>query len=468
VAVVDLAVGASPRAGNRSHRWALAAVIILCLLIFLIAKAAHHYTRSEPFFYLYGVTVTAVVLLQMVVAFTIYRDPYERALRRAAPTDGSTRTQLPSPRVSCLVAVHNDEDIIADCVRSICSQTFSEIEVIVVDDASTDGTGAVLDQLAREYDIQVLHLDRNVGKKGALVRGALLARGDIFAFTDSDSVWHPEALHRIVTALDYDERIGAISGHCRARNAEATLLTRIQDTWYEGQFSIRKAFESAFGAVTCVSGPLAVFRRTAIYNLLPAWERDRFLGDEFRFATDRTLTGYVLGGKQVAARLIAATPADSPFIREIYPTRRWRVEYCKSARAWTEVPDTLSRVLKQQVRWKKSFVRNIFFTGRFYWRRPLPAAAVYYLHILFVLAGPFVAFRHMVYMPLHGNLTSMFMYLFGILVIGSAFGLAHKAEQPDATGWIYRPIMSIMSTLVLSWLVFYSLATIKKKTWSRS
>ena len=85
-----------------------------------------------------------------------------------------------------------------------------------------------------------------------------------------------------------------------------------------------------------------------------------------------------------------------------------------------------------------------------------------------MLAGPFVAFRHMIYMPLHGNLISMFMYLFGILVIGSAFGLAHKAEQPDATGWIYRPIMSILSTLVLSWLVFYSLATIKKKTWSRS
>lgn len=65
--------------------------------------------------------------------------------------------------------------------------------------------------------------------------------------------------------------MGAVSGHCRALNAETNLLTRIQDCWYEGQFSIKKAFESVFGAVTCVSGPLAAFRRESIYNYIPAW-----------------------------------------------------------------------------------------------------------------------------------------------------------------------------------------------------
>jgi hypothetical protein len=92
---------------------------------------------------------------------------------------------------------------------------------------------------------------------------------------------------------------------------------------------------------------------------------------------------------------------------------------------------------------------------------------VYYLHVLFVVAGPFVAFRHMIYLPLHGNLTSMFLYLFGITVIGSAFGFAHKAEEPSSTGWVYRPLMSLFSTLILAWLIFYSVATIKKMTWSR-
>ena len=52
-----------------------------------------------------------------------------------------------------------------------------------------------------------------------------------------------------------------------------------------------KAAESTMGSVTCVSGPLAVFRRDAVWNYLPAWAHDRFLGGEFRFATDRQLPG---------------------------------------------------------------------------------------------------------------------------------------------------------------------------------
>jgi cellulose synthase/poly-beta-1,6-N-acetylglucosamine synthase-like glycosyltransferase len=94
----------------------------------------------------------------------------------------------------------------------------------------------------------------------------LAARGDIFAFTDSDSVWARDAIEKIVPIFNHDPEVGAVSGHCRALNANSTLLTRIQDTWYEGQFSIRKACESVFGAVTCVSGPLAVFRREAVYT----------------------------------------------------------------------------------------------------------------------------------------------------------------------------------------------------------
>ena len=61
----------------------------------------------------------------------------------------------------------------------------------------------------------------------------------------------------------------------------------------------------------------------------------------------------------------------------------------------------------------------------------------------------------------------MFLYLFGIIVIGSAFGVAQKAADPKSTGWIYRPLMSLMSTLLFAFLIFYSISTLKKMTWSR-
>jgi hypothetical protein len=205
---------------------------------------------------------------------------------------------------------------------------------------------------------------------------------------------------------------------------------------------------------------------SAIYNFMPAWESDRFLGQEFRFATDRTLTAFVLGGRYLGHKHLPL-PGDSPFAYPTYPSRDWKVAYSKSARAWTNVPPTFAGMIKQQVRWKKSFIRNIFVTGRFYWRRPLLPALFYYVHVAFVLVGPFVAARHLIYLPLRGDPVSPVLYLAGILTIGLSFGLAFRYENPGSTRWIYRPAMSLLSTLVFSWLIFYSAATIRKMTWHR-
>lgn len=141
--------------------------------------------------------------------------------------------------------------------------------------------------------------------------------------------------------------------------------------------------------------------------------------------------------------------------------------YCKSAKSWTIVPDTFKRLLMQQIRWKKSFIRNIFFTGLFYWRKPLPTAFVYYVHILLVIVGPFITFKHLIYYPIRGNFFSAILYLSGIIFVGFMLGFAYKLENKDCHRWIYRPVMSLLSTLVLSWLIFYSALTVKKMVWSR-
>lgn len=450
-------------------------LILAMLGAFLLTKIIFRLPESNAVLYAYGVAVTAVVFLQMSVSFLRYKDPAlggvgPRAAVPAAPEgrrtddDGAGDTAV---LVSCLVAVHNDERVIEQCVRSLVGQTHGTLEVIVVDDASTDGTAASLAALADEYGIRVITLDHNVGKKKALAVGLLETSGEIFAFSDSDSLWAPDAVERAVGILERHPEVGAISGHCRALNADDSLLTKVQDTWYEGQFSVRKAFESVFGAVTCVSGPLAVFRREAIYNYIPAWTSDRFLGEEFRFATDRSLTAYALMSPS-RARTLQEQHRDSPFLATVFPWRPWTSVYSKSMRAWTVVPHSFSGLMHQQVRWKKSFVRNLFFTGGFYWRRPVIAAFAYYLHALFVFAGPIVAFRHVVYLPLQGNIESGVSYLLGILLIGTMFGLAFRREETENQAWwVYRPLMSFLSTLVLSWLILYSIATIKKMTWVR-
>jgi cellulose synthase/poly-beta-1,6-N-acetylglucosamine synthase-like glycosyltransferase len=450
-------------------------LILAMLGAFLLTKIIFRLPDSNAALYVYGVAVTAVVFLQMCVSFLRYEDP---ALTRVAPRRavapepaiGPTDAHAAGPApvlVSCLVAVHNDELVIEQCVRSLVGQTYPHLEVVVVDDASTDDTAGRLASLADECGIRVITLEENVGKKKALAVALLETSGEVFAFSDSDSVWAPDAVERAVGILERHPEVGAISGHCRALNAEHSLLTKVQDTWYEGQFSVRKAFESAFGAVTCVSGPLAVFRRETIYNYIPAWTSDRFLGEEFRFATDRSLTAYALMGPS-RARLLQERHRGSPFLATVYPWQRWTSVYSKSMRAWTVVPHSFTGLLHQQVRWKKSFVRNLFFTGGFYWRRPALAVVAYYLHALFVFAGPIVAFRHVVYLPLHGNIESGVSYLLGILLIGTMFGLAFRREETvNRAWWVFRPLMSFLSTLVLSWLILYSIVTVKRMTWVR-
>lgn len=456
---VQIPEDGSARALERRRVGLWAVIALLMISAFLLVKIIFRLPDSSNTLYAYGVAVTGVAALQISVAFLRYRDPAFKGTRLSP--NGAPLF------VSALVAVHNEEEVVEICIRSMVQQTYPHMEIIVVDDASTDGTASVLAELAKTLPIRVVSLADNVGKKKALAAGMLVAKGDLFAFTDSDSTWARNAVARCVSIFEANPDVGAVSGHCRAMNADKNLLTRIQDTWYEGQFSVRKAFESHFGAVTCVSGPLAVFRRAAIYNYVPAWEKDRFLGQEFRFATDRMMTGFVLMDERHAKK-VRKVAEGTAFAEPAFPHQKWRTIYCKSARSLTVVPDSMRSMIKQQVRWKKSFIRNLFFTGAFYWKRPFLTALVYYLHVLFVLAGPLIAFRHVIYMPLHGSYESMFLYLAGITLIGTVFGAAFRAEDPDGGyRWYYRPLMSLFSTLVLTWLIAYSVVTLRKMTWSR-
>lgn len=447
-------VRTGPDPTGQAVRRMLALATLLPLTVILAVKAAE--LGVDLLVNLYGIGVLAATIFVMYVSFGNYRDP---SLDAEELTD--------RPLVSCLVAVRDDVDVVETTIRSLLGQTYGNCEVIVVDDRSTDGTRELLARLAENLPIEVIALETNVGKKRALVLAAERARGDYFVFTDSDCVLDRDAVTRCMLAFQAHAGIGAISGHTRALNADTNLLTRVQDVWYDGQFGVSKAAESVFRSVSCVSGPLAAFRREAIYNYLPAWAEDRFLGVEFRFATDRQLTGYVLGQRWIGRRL-KRRHADSPFVSTVdYPEQRWGVAYVRSARALTAVPSTLDRVVRQQVRWKKSFVRNLFFTGSFYWRRGVLASLLFYGHMLWVALAPVLAFRHLVWLPLHGEFLLTGLYLCGVGLKGSIWGLAYRTQNRGDGRWLYRPLMSLLSALVLSWLLPYSILTLRRNVWSR-
>ncbi|MEE4543058.1 glycosyltransferase [Streptomyces sp. V4-01] len=442
---------------------------LLCLLplLLILAREAPRLLQS-PLILGYGFTVLVGTIAMLFIAYSRYDDPSQRMLRRRPRDLASFPALPPVPRVSFLLAVKDEAECIEDCVRSMAESDYPDLQIIVVDDMSVDGTREILQRLSTELGITVINLDKNLGKKHALVRACEIADGDVLAFTDSDCIMAPDALRLCVQSLVDHPELGAVSGHCRALNVGASIFTKAQDVWYEGQFRVAKAAESTFGSVSCVSGPLAVFRRDAVYNYMPAWAGDRFLGAPFRFATDRQLTGYVLGqhwrGKALKRRY-----ADSPFVTaQDYPERKWRIGYVQAAKVWTNVPEHFRPFMKQQIRWKKSFIRNMFFTGSFMWRRGPGPACLYYGHALWVVAAPFMAFRHIIWAPLHGAAFLTLLYLCGVVLKGCVWGLAFKIDNPGDARWRYRPVMSLLSALLLAWLLPYSLATIRRGVWSRT
>lgn len=115
-----------------------------------------------------------------------------------------------APRVSVIIPTYNRARYLGEAIDSALGQTFCDLEVLVVDDASTDDTAAVLARYGER--IRVIGLERNGGPSAARNAGLAAARGDLIAFLDSDDVWLPDKLARQVQALDGDPTADGVTG----------------------------------------------------------------------------------------------------------------------------------------------------------------------------------------------------------------------------------------------------------------
>ncbi len=105
---------------------------------------------------------------------------------------------MPSPTVSVIMPAYNHERFVAEAVGSVLEQTFADLELVVVDDGSTDRTAAVIG----EFDDRRIryHYQDNQDAYNALNRGLALALGDYFAIINSDDVFAPDRLERLLRA----------------------------------------------------------------------------------------------------------------------------------------------------------------------------------------------------------------------------------------------------------------------------
>ena len=125
---------------------------------------------------------------------------------------------MQSELVSVIVPCHNRKEYLRECLQSLAQQTYRNIELIVVDDASDDDLRAVVNAISFPFDLppRYVRSDTNRGPGLSRERGRLIAQGEYICYLDSDDFWHPEKVEAQVAAL----RSHPDAGMCYCKTAE--------------------------------------------------------------------------------------------------------------------------------------------------------------------------------------------------------------------------------------------------------
>jgi len=221
--------------------------------------------------------------------------------------------------VSVIVPAFNEEAGIRATVESLSASTHP-IEIIVVDDGSTDGTSAVVEELIRRRrpGMAPLRLIRqtNAGTPAALHTGTAAARGDLLGMMDGDTVFEPHTVAHLVQPFA-DPSVGAVSGNAKVGNRKG-ILGRWQHIEYVVGFNLERRMYDLAGCMPTVPGAVGAFRREALARV--GGVSDDTLAED----TDLTMA----------------------VIRD-----GWRAVYEERAVAWTEAPSTLRQFWRQRYRW---------------------------------------------------------------------------------------------------------------------
>lgn len=133
------------------------------------------------------------------------------------------------PKITVLVAVYNAEKYLRDCLDSLVGQTLKEIQVVCVDDASTDHSWSILQEYATlDKRIEIIHLDKNGGQANARNIALKLAKGLYTCFLDSDDWLSPDALEQAVLKFEEDPEYDSVLFHCKYSWTDAGIW-RMED-----------------------------------------------------------------------------------------------------------------------------------------------------------------------------------------------------------------------------------------------
>lgn len=410
------------------------AILSIITIISLMRLELMPYVIFEPLIYGYSI-MTAIYLMTRYVFGVCYK---------SVPINPQY-----NPGVSIIIPCFNEEQWIRRTLLSCLNQCYpiEKLEVILVDDCSRDHSlkkvNELIDELYQQYDIydiknrvQIVKLEQNSGKRWALVKGVELAKHELVTFVDSDSFLDPYAIINLVQPFQ-DSKVGGVTGRTDVENSYTNYITKMQSVRYYIAFRILKAAESIFDAVSCLSGPISCYRRALVEQHQEAWLNQTFLGYQATFGDDRSMTNFIL--------------------------KNHRTVYQDSAFCKTIVPSQFKVFVKQQMRWKRSWLRESLRAGSYMWRKEPFQAISFYMGFIVPMLAPIVFLYNLIYIPMRYHVFPT-VFVMGLLLMSFLMSFAYLFFRKSGL-WIYGLWFCLFYECILLWQMPIACLTFWKSTW---
>jgi len=217
------------------------------------------------------------------------------------------KSDMEKALISCIVPVFNCERYLGEALDSILAQTYRPIEIIVIDDGSTDGTGDV----AARYRDQIRYVRQcNSGAPTARNLGLCLATGEFVAFLDADDLWHPEKLARQKARFE-------------ARPELDYCVTHLQRFWISELEAEKNSFQNhRFAEVLPGYVTQTLLARRRLFDLVGNFDTSRRVGDPmdwFLRAGEQGATMELLPDLLVYTRMHESNLSVEPGTRRMTP-----------------------------------------------------------------------------------------------------------------------------------------------------
>jgi hyaluronan synthase len=241
------------------------------------------------------------------------------------------------PTCTVIVPAYNEGKLVWETLLSLANSDFPEqkLQILAIDDGSKDDTWYWMQQAKIKLGdrLSIYQQPENKGKRHALHRGFELGTGEIFVTVDSDSIVKQDTLRNLVSPFVADEKCGAVAGNVHVLNNKKALLPKMLNVSFVMSFEFMRSAESMLGSVLCTPGAAAAYRRDAVFNCLPEWINQTFMGQPSDIGEDRAMTNMIL-------------------------KQGFHVLFQRNAVVLTNVPEEYVGLYKMFIRWGRSNVRE--------------------------------------------------------------------------------------------------------------